>query len=384
MARRKAAWVGERGVIRRLSVRISTSSPGSRAASRAPRSDHAHRRLDLAAAELQAGFEPTIQVLQHDAGRLDRARLAGDRDQVAARREARRNLLLDQRQMLVMLAEQQSAEPVVVEAQGAGVDVRPRASGPVSGACRRGLVQASGATAIGDRHAARLWAWLAVIRTSIRSPGPAPGARRGPPGGRACGRPAGPDAARVAPAAPAGSGRRSPAGKRGSARASSACSSARRSVLTWSSTWPRMVAAGVPGRGLYLNENAWAKPISSTSASVAAEVGVALAGKADDEVGRQRDVGARARAGARRRAGSRRRCGAGSSPRGRDPSRTAPADAGTASASSTSRVRRDQRRHPDRADARSCSGSARGPRSRRAPGSGGRDPSSRPSGPAPR
>jgi hypothetical protein len=30
-----------------------------------------------------------------------------------------------------------------------------------------------------------------------------------------------------------------------------------------------MLAAGVPGRGLYWNENAWAKPISSTRSSVA-------------------------------------------------------------------------------------------------------------------
>ena len=46
----------------------------------------------------------------------------------------------------------------------------------------------------------------------------------------------------------------------------------------------------MPGRGLYLNENAWAKPISSTSASVARKSLVALARKADDEVGRERDV----------------------------------------------------------------------------------------------
>ncbi len=171
MARRNAAWVGERGVTRRLSVRIRTSSLGKPIGVAGAVQDHAQRRVDLAAVELQAAFEPAIEVLQHRAGRLDRARLAGDRDQVAARREARRDLLLDQRQMLVMLAEQQGAEPVVVEAEGPGVDV---------GGERRDRFQAHAAQpraasgSIGT--AARLWAWLAVIRTSITSPRRAPGA----------------------------------------------------------------------------------------------------------------------------------------------------------------------------------------------------------------
>ena len=49
-------------------------------------------------------------------------------------------------------------------------------------------------------------------------------------------------------------------------------------------------AAGVPGRGEYLKLNAWAKPTSRTRASVASKVGLGLAGMADDEVGRQREV----------------------------------------------------------------------------------------------
>ena len=49
----------------------------------------------------------------------------------------------------------------------------------------------------------------------------------------------------------------------------------------------------MPGRGEYLNEKALAKPTSSISASVVREISLRLAGKADDEIGRQRDVGPR-------------------------------------------------------------------------------------------
>ena len=66
--------------------------------------------------------------------------------------------------------------------------------------------------------------------------------------------------------------------------------------------------AGVPGRALYLNEKAWAKPISSTRSQRGREVRVALAREADDEVGRQREVGPRRAQGRRRRGDSRRRC----------------------------------------------------------------------------
>ena len=50
---------------------------------------------------------------------------------------------------------------------------------------------------------------------------------------------------------------------------SNACKAASRSDLTSSATWSAAAAAGVPGRGEYLNENAWAKPISPTRSSVA-------------------------------------------------------------------------------------------------------------------
>ena len=71
---------------------------------------------------------------------------------------------------------------------------------------------------------------------------------------------------------------------------SSACSSCSRASFSASATWPAAPAAGVPGRAEYLKLNAWAKPTARTRSSVAAKIRVGLAGMADDEVGRQRDV----------------------------------------------------------------------------------------------
>ena len=62
------------------------------------------------------------------------------------------------------------------------------------------------------------------------------------------------------------------------------------------------------------------------------EIRVALAGKADNEIGGEGDVGTRWRECARSRRDNRRRCAGGSSPPARCPNRTAPADAGRASA----------------------------------------------------
>ena len=49
------------------------------------------------------------------------------------------------------------------------------------------------------------------------------------------------------------------------------CKASSRSAFTASGTWLFIAAAGVPGRALYLNEKAWAKPMSRTSASVASK-----------------------------------------------------------------------------------------------------------------
>ena len=50
------------------------------------------------------------------------------------------------------------------------------------------------------------------------------------------------------------------------------------------------VLAGVPGRGEYLNENAPAKPTSSTMRSVR-EIVLGFPGKSDDEIRRKRNIG---------------------------------------------------------------------------------------------
>ena len=60
-------------------------------------------------------------------------------------------------------------------------------------------------------------------------------------------------------------------------------------------------AAAVPGRGEYLNAKLSTKPDVAHERERGLEVGVGLAGEADDQVGRERDVRAR-RAQARRRA----------------------------------------------------------------------------------
>ena len=101
------------------------------------------------------------------------------------------------------------------------------------------------------------------------------------------------------------------------------------------------------------------------------EVAIAFARKADDEVGRQSEIRPR-RAQAIDEPEKKIAAVAGdSSPRGCGPSPTAPAGAGRASAAAPRHARRSARR-PCRADARSCSGCARCPRSRPARGSGAR------------
>ena len=76
---------------------------------------------------------------------------------------------------------------------------------------------------------------------------------------------------------------------------SRSCSRASRSAFTASGTWASISAAGVPGRGLYLNEKALAKPTSATSRMRLLEIRIGLAGEADDEIGGQRRFGPAAR-----------------------------------------------------------------------------------------
>ena len=53
------------------------------------------------------------------------------------------------------------------------------------------------------------------------------------------------------------------------------------------------LGAGVPGRGEYLKEKRRRNSTSRISARVVLEIGIGLARKADDEIGRERDVGPR-------------------------------------------------------------------------------------------
>ena len=98
-------------------------------------------------------------------------------------------------------------------------------------------------------------------------------------------------------------------------------------------------AAGVPGPRRIFEREGLGKADLAHQVERGLEIRVALAGKADDEIGRQRDVGPGC-AEALDGGDNRRRCAAGSSPPARGRSRTAPADAETASA----RRRRDGRR----------------------------------------
>ena len=112
------------------------------------------------------------------------------------------------------------------------------------------------------------------------------------------------------------------------------------------------------------------------------EVRIGLAGVADDEVGRQREIRPGRPQPVDQARGSRPRCACGSSPPAPGPSPTAPADAGTASASARPDAPRSGRR-PCRAGARWCSGAAAGPGARPARGSARRSPTCRHPGAAP-
>ena len=97
------------------------------------------------------------------------------------------------------------------------------------------------------------------------------------------------------------------------AGASSACSRASARPSRLPAPDCSIAAAGVPGRGEYLNEKAEAKSDLADECERRLEILFGLAGKADDEIARQRDIGTR---GADRStsADSRRPCAGGSSP----------------------------------------------------------------------
>ncbi len=86
--------------------------------------------------------------------------------------------------------------------------------------------------------------------------------------------------------------------KAGLLPSSSACRRARRSSLTVFGHLIRQAsAAGVPGRGVYLKEKAWAiADASRDQRQRRLEVRVGLAGEADDEIARTARCPGRARA----------------------------------------------------------------------------------------
>ena len=110
--------MGERGLTRRRSVRMTTSSPVNAGRIARPAHDHANRGIDLATAQIQTAVELAIELLEHRSGGVRGLRFAADGHQVAARREGHGQVLLDQGEMLVMPAEQHRTARVVLEAQG--------------------------------------------------------------------------------------------------------------------------------------------------------------------------------------------------------------------------------------------------------------------------
>ena len=71
------------------------------------------------------------------------------------------------------------------------------------------------------------------------------------------------------------------------------CSRSSRAAFTSSGTWLFISAAGVPGRALYLKVKALANPNPIHQRQGLLEILVGLAGKAHNNVGRDRDVGPR-------------------------------------------------------------------------------------------
>ena len=143
-----------------------------------------------------------------------------------------------------------------------------------------------------------------------------------------------------------------------SARSAAPAIAASRSSFTASGICLRAAAAGVPGRGEYLNENDCANPISRTRSQCRLEIRVAFAGKSDDEIRRQaRCPAAPSRMRADEPAIVVRRMPAVHRLKHRIRSRLAPADAETASASLRPHAPQSDRR-PCRADGWSCSATA--------------------------
>ena len=193
-------------------------------------------------------------------GRFGRRGRAGDRQPIAAGDERNAELALDPVEMLVALAVKRRQQQIVVEFELGAAFGRGRRLDDV----RREAPSCRDASPIGcfGLAAAICTGHDLADRSRLRR-------RHERSADRGCARQAGPDAGPAFRTAPAGRGRRRRALNARCCLASSACNSASRSTLTGSGTCSAADAAGVPGRGEYLNENAWAKPTSSTRSSVA-------------------------------------------------------------------------------------------------------------------
>ena len=114
----------------------------------------------------------------------------------------------------------------------------------------------------------------------------------------------------------------------------------RRSSITSGATWSGERRGGGAGARAVLERKGLGVADRVDEAERLGELGVGLAGEADDEVARQRDVRARARGRGRAGAGSSRGCGGGSSRAARGRCPPARADGGTASGSRRRGARR--------------------------------------------
>ena len=235
-------------------------------------------------------------------------------------------------EILVVVAEKQAGEPVVVEGErdlgGLLDDARGRWSGRALPRCPRAVALSDGLKSRAPftpppsarRHPPprRTGCSTPPGRSGParyrRSAGGRP--RSAPPGDRATCRRAG---RHGGPASP-GERRRSrptvPRLKAWRCVSSSACRRARRSALTASGTWSASSARRrARARAVLEREGARETDVRDEPQRVR-EIGLGLAREADDEVGRERDVGARRAHAIDRGGGIRRLCACGSWPRG--------------------------------------------------------------------
>ena len=258
-----------RAAMRRLRVRKPASSRHRlRLLSRDLGLGETHRGLDRRQVDLLPALQPLVEARQREMGGLGRRRRARDRQPVAARYEGDAELPLDPVEMLIALAVEQRQQQIVVEFElsCALPPVRRRWSG------------GERAHGVADREIPeRLFSTarpIIMTGTIVADPVGISG-EHGRSADRGCGRRAGPRAGPAFRTAPAGPADAAVVERALLLAPAATASAASRSALTGSGHLICGRRRGVPGRGEYLNENAWAKPISPTRSSVALEILVA-------------------------------------------------------------------------------------------------------------